>query len=599
MDTELKATTAVKDIIAGTDYLEAFIREKDKEPCWDGYVCIHSDKHYSKTDIKKVNVQVKGLAVNTRKVKEHISFPVGHEDLIAFLNDGGSIFFVVYISKATRKAVQIYYVFLLPEYIKRIIKTKKSEYSIRFKKFPSDIKKVEDLFVSFCEDSRKQASFSKATTIPPTIFARNRDFNGFSFSISGMHPMPGLAELPRYLEDKSLSIYGHVSSVGVPIPVDYIDEIHDVEIKQEIVAPISVNGIKYYDAYSCCYFKDKIVLQIGSCVTITINEDKTGKFIPPYQAEYKLAGTLSERIKGLQFVIAAMRNKGFIFGATNFSFNDDDEGFKSFNLEKVSHTLEGYNKAKKTLESLSIVQEVDLDNFSDSDYVALNKLIVTVLDNKSIRGEAPVYNKITALKIGNLKLAVVYMATGNDCYTIFDVFHARLETKNINNETGEETYVPQFSWMRKEDFLQYDNLNLPFIVESFKSNSKVAGVYDDAVLIALELIKAYDQSKAMSYLDSAKELFDWIEEKNGVSQEVLLINRLQITLRQRKLNYEENRQLYDLIKETTDDQVKCCAFLLLDLQDEAQKLLDSFDETTLAHFKDFPIYFFYGNNDQH
>ena len=51
MDTELKATTAVKDIIAGTDYLEAFIREKDKEPCWDGYVCIHSDKHYSKTDI--------------------------------------------------------------------------------------------------------------------------------------------------------------------------------------------------------------------------------------------------------------------------------------------------------------------------------------------------------------------------------------------------------------------------------------------------------------------------------------------------------------------------------------------------------------------
>lgn len=225
-------------------------------------------------------------------------------------------------------------------------------------------------------------------------------------------------------------------------------------------------------------------------------------------------------------------------------------------------------------------------------------MIVTVLDNKSIRGEAPVYNKITALKIGNLKLAVVYIATGNDCYTIFDVFHVRLETKNINNETGEETYVPQFSWMRKEDFLQYDNLNLPFIVESFKSSSKVAGVYDDAVLIALELIKAYDQSKAMSYLDSAKELFDWIEEKNGVSQEVLLINKLQITLRQRKLNYEENRQLYDLIKETTDDQVKCCAFLLLNLQDEAQKLLDSFDETTLTCFTDYPVYIFH-NNNQH
>ena len=74
---------------------------------------------------------MKGHVVNTRKVKENISFPVGHEDLIAFLNDGGSIFFVVYISKATRKAVQIYYVFLLPESIKKIIKIKKSEYSAR------------------------------------------------------------------------------------------------------------------------------------------------------------------------------------------------------------------------------------------------------------------------------------------------------------------------------------------------------------------------------------------------------------------------------------------------------------------------------------
>ena len=87
---------------------------------------------------------------------------------------------------------------------------------------------------------------------------------------------------------------------------------------------------------------------------------------------------------------------------------------------------------------MSIKQKVDLDNFSDFDYVTLSKLIVTVLDNKSIRGEAPVYNKITALKIGNLKLAVVYMATCNDYYTIFDVFHAHLETKNINNETGED-----------------------------------------------------------------------------------------------------------------------------------------------------------------
>ena len=183
-----------------------------------------------------------------------------------------------------------------------------------------------------------------------------------------------------------------------------------------------------------------------------------------------------------------------------------------------------------------------------------------------------------------------------DSYIIWDIFHTHLEAKLINNNTGAETRVSQFIWMTKEDFLQYDNLNLSFILEDFQSIPAYDGVFNDATLVALELIKAYDQSKAMSYLNSAKELFDWSEEKNGIPQEIILINRLQIALRQRKLSYEEDCRLHDLISTTTDLQIKCCAFLLLNQQDEAQKLLNSFDETTLTYFKEYPIYIFYQNN---
>lgn len=598
MDIEQKATSAIKDIISETDYLEAFIREKDKEPCWDGYVCIHSDKNYSKTDIKKVNVQVKGLVVNPRKAKEHIQFSVEHRDLTAFLNDGGAIFFVVYINKYTRKAEQIYYSFLLPEYIKKIITLNREEYSIRFKKFPADTSKIEDLFVSFYEDSKKQASFSNTKTIPPAVFAKKRDFTGFSFSITSGHQLPTVYELPKYLEGKALSIYGHLSSVDVPIPVDYIDEINNIAVSECIEVPIYVGDTKYYDSYLRTYFKDKIILQIGSCITITINEDENGGYSIPFQVDYKVAGTLSERIRGLQFVKAAIISKGFNFGKNRFDFNVDD-GLKSFDLKYLTATLDGYIKAEKTLKSLSVEKEPDLDNFTDDDYLSFNKLISSVLDKKSITGTVPIYNKILDMKIGNLNLAVTYLNNSDNSYVIVDVFHTHLGAKIINNDTREEYSVSQFTLMRSPDFLKYDNLNLPFILEDYKLISVDDKLYNDATITALELIKAYDKSQKEAFLDTADEIFDWIEKNDGIQKEILIVDRLQIIRRKRPLKFAEKHLLSDLITDSDNLQIKCCAFLLLDEQKEAKKIIDLFDETTKGEFLQYPICKFYnGENTQ-
>ena len=44
MDTEALAVTAVKNGIAKTDYLTAYINYKDKEPMWDGAICVYASK---------------------------------------------------------------------------------------------------------------------------------------------------------------------------------------------------------------------------------------------------------------------------------------------------------------------------------------------------------------------------------------------------------------------------------------------------------------------------------------------------------------------------------------------------------------------------
>ena len=591
MDTEIIATSTVKLEISKTERLSPYVNEKDKEPCWDGNIYIHANKQHSKDNIKRVPVQIKGEAVSRRKVKEHIQYEISTSDLTAYKLDGGVIFFVVYIDNKTGEKLQIYYSELLPERIKVLLSNGAKK--VRFKKFPTAVMKMEDLFLDFYENSRKQVSFSIVKTESPAVFAKKRDFKGFSFSITSSHKLPSLYELPKYLEGESLSIYGLLTSTDVPIPVEYIDEITNIVVAEDVDIPIFVDSKKFYDACKRMFFKDKIVLRVGSCVKIIFKKDEQGKIVAPLEVDYKSEGTLSERILGLKFFIAAIEDKGFYFGKMRFDFNIEDNGFKSFKLSNLNYNLRGYERAKKTLDLISVKKDLDLDKCSESDYEALNALVKSIYNRQPINGIPPVCNQITSLKIGNLNLAVLYVPYDENSYIIAGVFNTNFKALFTNNVTKEEVIVSQFTFMTADDFLKYDNTNLDFIIEDYKAVQKCSDVSRDATVTALEFIKAYDKSKKETFLDAATRVFAWLSSISALPKDILLIDQLQIILRQRPLNYEEKCLLNDLIKATTDSQIKCCAFLLLDEQEEAKKLLDNFDTALLDRFKSYPIYKFY------
>lgn len=110
---ETLAVNAVRDSVVVSDFLDQFIADNDKEPTWDGFVYIYSDKSKKKEKLKgRLPVQIKGTE-NDDFSKEEISFPVSTVDLNNYLCDGGAVFFVVYIGNngASR---QIYYAALPP-----------------------------------------------------------------------------------------------------------------------------------------------------------------------------------------------------------------------------------------------------------------------------------------------------------------------------------------------------------------------------------------------------------------------------------------------------------------------------------------------------
>ena len=74
------------------------------------------------------------------------------------------------------------------------------------------------------------------------------------------------------------------------------------------------------------------------------------------------------------------------------------------------------------------------------------------------------------------------------------------------------------------------------------------------------------------------------------SDEVVTINSLQITLRERPLTFEEKSKLYNIIATTDDMYFKIGAFLLLDEQAEAKNLLETLSPEESEKFKEFPIF---------
>lgn len=160
---ETLSVNAVRDSIVQCALLDQFIPDNDKEPSWDGHVYAYKDSSKRKESfLGRIPVQVKGTEKGDLS-KSKISFPVSIIDLHNYLNDGGVLFFVVYIGSTDAKR-QIYYTDLTPIKIRMILKKKKGEKTknIHLKCFPQDEDERTSIVLNCIEQCKKQTSFKTA-----------------------------------------------------------------------------------------------------------------------------------------------------------------------------------------------------------------------------------------------------------------------------------------------------------------------------------------------------------------------------------------------------------------------------------------------------
>ena len=594
MDLEKLATSAIEKEIAKTDLLSSFINSGDKEPCWDGHIYIHEDKKKTKKNIKKVAAQVKGKAVRTRDAKRTISYPISCDDLRAYMMNGGTVFFVVYLNKDTGDVLQIYYVSLLPVMVKKLLDEKKRRrtISVKFHKFPADNTRKTELFLNFYDESKKQVSFAGKDLPNVDDLIKKGLLENISFSYTGLGACPDTRLLPKIIDGKSLTLYANIKGGTAPIPIEYFDEITNVTTSKDTNIPISVKGHVYYDKVKTITTADTIEQQIGSSVKIIApNVDKVDSSIKIHLS-INLTGTLTEQIAALEFIIALVDNEAFNFGDAEFPAKFPQSELDRMEACNFPEMLSNRKHIKEVLDSMNVKTDLELSKCTSDDIDNLMRIVNSIGDHRIIRGEIDEKNPGQKIKIANLTVAVVYIKA-NGGYRIYDFFGNRFDVKWAP-EGMEPVEVSQFMMMRPDDYLTLDNLDLEKVVENFKIIPPSTTHFELSNNCMLSMLNAYDKAPNPELLNAARQMNVWLgQHTDFLSSEIVTLNRLQIELRERPLEFSEKQELYTIATTAKDEFHRLGAFLLLGEQEEARKIFDTLDEDRLNLFKGFPIYKFY------
>lgn len=420
MDLEKIATSAIVMEISKTNILSSFINDGDKEPCWDGNIYIHENAKHTKKNIKRIPTQVKGRAATAKSVKESIKYGVSYDDLNAYMMDGGTIFFVVYIDKEKGEVLQIYYTVLLPIKIKDIFKQKKKTYYVSLKKFPADNKKKIEVVYDAYANAQRQKSF--AGTNSPTIeeLSKKGVLEGISFHFvhTGEEVVPSM--IPKIMEGNSFTIYANVTGNPIGIPVEYCENISQVLTCQQFDRHVTVAGVKYYDKYQNIYSISTVKTVIGNCLTMTYPMiEETEKRKIPVTLEFSINGTLREQIKKIEFVIAIVTKGGFEIGDIDIPVSLNREEFRE-KLNELTERVLWLKSIQDLLNRMHITRDLEINKCTEEDEKNLNLLMTALGEQKPIKDISQDLNILHTLKISNLSLGVIYIKHTDGKYYMYD-----------------------------------------------------------------------------------------------------------------------------------------------------------------------------------
>lgn len=599
---ETLAVSAVRDIIVQSEYLDPFINDNDKEPSFDGFVYLYSEKGKKKEAlVGRIAVQVKGTQKKASSKAGLLKFTAKVSDLRPYLREGGIVYFVVFISN-NGKTKHIFYCDLLPMKIRKILENigTKQTTQIHLKPFPTNPKQLRGLFVAFYEHKSKQAILHNLKTIP-TIddLQKQGNLNQISLSSAGSRVYSNPIDAILYDE---VYIYASVNGTGALFPIDIISETLERVVFSEFDSNISINNRLYYTKYNVNYYEDKDVLKFGKCISLTSPKHKS-KGKQTIAINFSPCSSLRHRANDLAFLINLIDHDGFYRNEEFYSYvlNLDDK--VSFPVLKFKKELQFLEDILKVFDVLHISDDLELDKLTERDYHELNVLIDAFAFGKEIsdiRNDIPVQ---FCMAIGNLRISLFQKRNEDTGKTkLYDFFDDRIKfgfQLVDSNDDEQQHFSPAFAMLDADGWRLFSNINYTDVVPAFKRIYDQHGdqhIFTVANNSLLSILLAYDACNKSPLILLAKELASWIN-KNALedikSKRIYIINYYQTFKRMRELTIEERRVLLDIAEDNEEDiQLRVGAHILLGNFEIAELYLSRMNEQDQKQFKQYPIYHF-------
>ena len=589
MDSEKIATNHVELAISKADHLVSHINSNDKEPSWDGDVEVYkkSGHVHAKADlILKVPVQVKGHIKPNLK-KKSIKYSIQYSDLRNYLYVGGTIFFVVYFDEKDEHHT-IYYVGLLPFDLKKMLKDHKGDLSkcksIELKVFPTKKEDIDDIFLNFAHHmNRQRAAINSALLSFDSDLPTNTISLGYSTSAAKHYDLP-----LDYFFDHETYIYA-VLPQKVELPIAHLDRIELFSFTRD--APISVDSKVYFKSYTVTRSKISTVIRFGKGIQMSFS---TAQSLPT-KFNFTLSGTLSERIKDAEFMIAALSAHHYEINGGKIAFSEAN----CANLPTLQKKLSFLLDVKKTLDAVHVTADLDCSSLSVTDNTNLSILRAALIDKEPIK-MCSSQSLLRTCHIANLELLLWVVPTeeNSEYYNIYDFNYVPLIYREFD-KNDKEYPSTHFVMLNKDAMLKYCNIDYNALLDAVQHVPFSKDYSHSLNALLLEMLKAYDESKnsRIELLSTATTLALWIKDSDPYTEHpIAILNYLQSVKRSRTLTSTEQAEILSLIEAAQDNEsIYVGAYLLLDNPVAAKIHFDKLPEESQKFFESCPIYHFMPN----
>lgn len=590
------ATIAVKNSILLTDSLYQFISENDKEPSWDGKVYIYKDKKKRKTDlVGRVDVQIKGKSC-TNIDQNVIKFPVSISDLENYLKDSGVVYFVVLISDNGEKN-KIFYNSLTPVKIKGILSetTNKTKISLEFEAFPVDNRIKTNIFMDFYENTKRQISFVNEDL--PSIF----DLDKASDQIEIIQTENFHGDRKSYKSflmdrlDKEVYLYKKTELMSLPLS----DVGKIFALGENIDQVVKVNEKEYYSSFERIHTKDKTSVKIGGSTEIYVNNHTntmTFKITP--------SSMLLERVYDYTFIINAFEKGSLSINNVTIDLSALKITLSKEQLQKMKEHLKYCEKIIELFRILSITDDLELSKLTSSEGIHLDTLIYAFVDGNAVKFREKQENGYLNIKIQQLYILVYLEEVQGKpcCYKFINLFDGIYVIGTSKKGVEEKEVYPALALLKQDYYEKLSNINFEAILKQYKGCAKHnQRIYQSANLTVLEMLKAYDECKKKKLIEFAIDIMEWLleEVKEKHTENIFSINYFQSLIRVRELNQEEQKQLFEIIRNTeTGDDIKFAANVLLKQYTSAKLYFDNLNDDIKEAIRQFPIYNLYRKLDE-